>query len=128
MTNATRNGTSMTIGIDLGDRFSHIAILDGAGELIETGRIRTTPAAFEKRFSGMSSTRIAIEVGTHSPWINDLLTQAGHQVLVANPRKLRLIYANTNKNDELDAENLARRAHGPKAPFSDQTPIEGVTC
>jgi transposase len=31
-------------------------------------------------------------------------------VLVANPRKLRLIYTNKRKSDELDAENLARLA------------------
>jgi transposase len=38
------------------------------------------------------------------------LEECGHEVLVANARKLRLIYANKRKTDEIDAENLARLA------------------
>ncbi len=54
--------------------------------------------------------RIAIEAGTHSPWISRLLEERGHQVLVANARKLRLIYGEGRKTDRSDAENLARLA------------------
>jgi transposase len=54
--------------------------------------------------------RIAIEAGTHSPWASRVLEECGHEVLVANARKLRLIYSNKRKNDEIDAENLARLA------------------
>jgi transposase len=54
--------------------------------------------------------RIAIEVGTHSPWVSRLLEERGHQVLVANARKLRLIYQNKRKTDKIDAQNLARLA------------------
>ncbi len=40
-----------------------------------------------------------------------LKEECGHEVLVANPPKLRLIYAsNKRKTDEIDAENLARLA------------------
>ena len=54
--------------------------------------------------------RIAVETGTHSPWASRVLEECGHEVLVANARKLRLIYANKQKTDEIDAENLARLA------------------
>src|SRR4029453_3004309 len=54
--------------------------------------------------------RIAIEAGTHSPWVSRLLEECHYEVLVANARKLRLIYANKRKTDEIDAENLARLA------------------
>jgi transposase len=37
--------------------------------------------------------RIAIEAGTHSPWVSRVLEECGHEVLVANARKIRLIYA-----------------------------------
>jgi transposase len=47
--------------------------------------------------------RIAIEAGTHSPWASRVLEECGHEVLVANARKLRLIYANKRKTDEVDA-------------------------
>jgi transposase len=54
--------------------------------------------------------RIAIETGTHSPWVSRVLEECGHQVLMANPRKTRLIYTNKRKTDEIDAENLTRLA------------------
>ena len=47
--------------------------------------------------------RIAIEAGTHSPWDSGLIEECGHEVLVANARKLTLIYANKRKTDEIDA-------------------------
>jgi len=42
--------------------------------------------------------------------VSRVLKECGHEVLVANARKLRLIYANKRKTDEIDAENLARLA------------------
>jgi transposase len=102
----------MTAGLDLGDKYSYLCIIDTlSGEVIEEGRLRTIPEAFRRRFaSEQQPLRIAIEAGTHSPWASRLLEECGHEVLVANPRKLRLIYANKRKTDELDAENLARLA------------------
>lgn len=101
----------VTVGIDLGDRHSHLCLVDTqSGEIIEESRIPTTQKGFERRFSGCEPMRVAIEAGTHSPWISRALEGFGHEVLVANARKLRLIHAGGNKNDRLDAENLARLA------------------
>ena len=101
----------VTVGIDLGDRHSHLCLLDTpSGEVIEEGRIPTTPKGFERRFFGCEPMRVTIEAGTHSPWVSRLLERCGHEVLVANARKLRLIYGEGKKNDRLDAENLARLA------------------
>jgi hypothetical protein len=74
-----------------------------SGEVIEEGRLRTTPETLRRRFASEPSLRIAIETGTHSPWVSRLLEECGHEVLVANARKLRLIYANKRKTDEIDA-------------------------
>jgi transposase len=46
----------------------------------------------------------------HSPWVSKVLKEYGHEVLVANPRRTRLIYASKRKTDEIDAESLARLA------------------
>src|SRR5215218_4567608 len=102
----------MTAGLDLGDRYSYLCLIDTlSGEVIEEGRLRTTPEALGRRFaSERPPMRIAIEAGTHSPWVSRVLEGLGHEVLVANARKLRLIYANKRKTDEVDAENLARLA------------------
>ena len=79
--------------------------------MIEEGRLRTTPEAFRRRFtSEQTPMRLAIEAGTHSPWATSVLEECGHEVLVANARKHRLIYANKQKTDEIDAEILARVA------------------
>jgi transposase len=54
--------------------------------------------------------RIALEVGGHSAWVSELLKELGHEVIVANARKLRMIFQSDSKNDRLDAEQLARVA------------------
>lgn len=100
----------MTIGLDVGDTHCQVCVLDAAGEVVEEGRVRTTPEALERRFGSASSVRIALEVGQHSPWISRLLSESGHEVIVANARKLRLIYDNDRKNDRVDAQYLARLA------------------
>ncbi len=102
--------TNSTIGIDIGDLTSHICVLDGAGNVIETGTVATTPEAFAKRFERVDATRIAIEVGGQSAWIEESLSGLGHDVIVANARRLRMIYENESKSDEVDAEQLARVA------------------
>jgi transposase len=105
------DSSSITAGLDLGDRYSHLCLIDTqSGEVIEESRITTSPKALQRRFSGCESMLIALEVGTHSPWVSRLLKDLGHKVLVANARKLRLIYAQRRKNDRLDAQNLARLA------------------
>ena len=99
---------SVTIGLDVGDRYSRFCVLDDEGRVIEEGRVRTTPEALARRFGNQERARVVLEVGTHSPWISELLGQLGHEVLVANPRRLRLIYGEPDKSDRLDAEHLAR--------------------
>lgn len=100
----------MTVGIDLGDEHSHFCALDNTGEILEEGRLKTTKAAFEQRFKSAARMRIAIEASTHSPWVSILLKEAGHEVIVANPRKLRMIFTSDSKNDRFDASQLARVA------------------
>jgi transposase len=101
----------MTAGLDLGDKYSYLCLIDQqSGEVIEEGRLRTTPETLRGRFASERPLRIAIEAGTHSPWVSRVLEGCGHEVLVANARKLKLIYANKRKTDEVDAENLARVA------------------
>jgi transposase len=98
----------ITVGIDLGDRYSEFCVLDQNGTVVDDGRLRTTQDAFRRYFGGSAPMIVVIEVGTHSPWASRLLEECGHEVLVANARKVRLIYASDNKTDKVDAESLAR--------------------
>ena len=101
---------TLTIGLDLGDRNSYYCVVNEVGELVLEQKITTTAKALQAAFGAMPCSRIALEIGTHSPWISRLLRQWGHEVIVANARKVRLIGESRKKDDRLDAQTLARLA------------------
>ena len=111
---------SLTIGLDLGDRMSQLCVLDSMGEIVEETRVATTKSGFTRVFDveRLGKCRVAMEVGTHSPWVSRLLREMGHEVLVADSRKLRFIYQNRGKTDRVDAESLARVARMDPALLS----------
>jgi len=100
----------LTVGLDLGDRNSWYCVVDETGQIQLEQRVRTSEQALQGVFGAMPRSRIALEIGTHSPWISRLLSQLGHQVIVANARKVRLIGESRKKDDRLDAQTLARLA------------------
>jgi len=102
------DGALQVIGVDLGDRHSQVCVLDIDGEVTEESRLSTTAAAFSRHFGGRPRSRVVLETGTHANWVHDLLAGAGHEVLVANARKVRAISANERKSDTVDARMLAR--------------------
>src|ERR1700678_1348319 len=53
----------ITIGIDLGDRFSHCCVLGPDGKILTEGRLRSTPETMARHFRDLPPSRIAIEVG-----------------------------------------------------------------
>ena len=110
MIESTSATLTMTIGIDIGDRASQLCVLDEHGSLIEEGKTPTTREAIRARFVSTPRSRIAIETCTHSAWIERVLVECGHEVIVANPRKVALISRNLRKTDRNDAETLARIA------------------
>jgi transposase len=97
------------IGFDLGDRVSHLCVLDmGTGDIIGRRRCRTTNEGVREAFAGVPRARIALEVGTHSAWVSRVLGEIGHEVFVADARQLAFIFKAHDKSDRADAENLAR--------------------
>ena len=100
----------LTIGLDLGDRSSCCCVLDENGEIIREQKIPTTPEGMQQTFGKMARSRIAMETGTHSPWVSRVLTELGHEVIVAHAQKVRLIVKSRRKDDRLDARTLARLA------------------
>jgi transposase len=100
----------LTIGVDLGDRSSSYCVLDENGEIILEQKLPTTPEAMKQTFGRMPRSCIAMETGTHSPWVSRVLTELGHEVIVAHAQKVRLIVKSRRKDDRLDARTLARLA------------------
>src|SRR5271169_2240958 len=100
----------LTIGLDLGDRNSWYCMVDEDGQIRLEQRVRTNAKALQEIFGALPRCRIALETGTHSPWISRLLHGLGHEVIVANARRVRLIGESRKKDDRLDAQTLARLA------------------
>ena len=100
----------LTIGLDLGDRWSFYCVLDEAGNIIVEQKVPTTAEGMKQTFARIPRSLIALETGTHSPWISRLLTELGHEVLVAHAQKVELITKSNRKDDRHDARTLARLA------------------
>lgn len=99
----------LTIGLDLGDRQSHLCGVDAAGVVVCRETVATTQAAITRRFARLARCRVVLEVGTHSPWLSRLLAGLGHEVFVANPSAMYGAKRRRRRNDRLDAEFLARQ-------------------
>jgi len=100
----------LTIGVDLGDKTSRYCVLDREGNVLFERSTATTKKGLAQAFASMGASRIAMEVGTHSPWVKRLLESWNHEVIVANAHRVRLITESTRKDDRLDARKLARLA------------------
>jgi transposase len=107
----SKYSTDFFVGVDLGDREDQVCVLDREGLIVESDIVENTILGingFFDRFDQPRKVLVAVETGTHSPWVSQLLEARGFRVLVGNARKLRLIWDSTNKTDQRDAEMLAR--------------------
>ena len=116
MTNGSRHefealvSMSEAVGLDLSDKSATLVVVDAMGNISGEGKIPLSGESLRKAFGRRKATRIAIEVGTHSPWVSRLLYELGHEVIVANARQVKLLRENRRKNDREDALILARLA------------------
>lgn len=105
---SAKEDQTLTVGIDLGDQYSLLCILEPDGSISEESRVRTTPVALTRQLERLPASLVVLEVGTHSPWLSRLVEELGHTCIVANPSKVRLIAESSQKTDRSDAEILAR--------------------
>ena len=99
-----------TIGLDLGDKRHAICVLNAAGEIVDERTITNHRESLRRMAKKYPDARVALEVGSHSPWVSRFLKEQGLEVFVANPRKFRAVYQSDRKSDERDAQMLARMA------------------
>jgi transposase len=97
----------LTVGVDLGDQWSHYYILGLEGETLAAGQLRTTQQHIVEFFQALNAARVVFELGTHSPWVQEVVCGCGHEVLVANPRLMEGSKRCNRKNDLIDANKLA---------------------
>jgi hypothetical protein len=104
-----------TLGLDLGDRSHYVCVLDATGQIIHEGPLLNERVALALLLAKYPAATVALEAGTHSPWISRYLTELGATVIVANPRKLHAITRHERKCDRRDAVMLARLARADVA-------------
>lgn len=105
---ATEQQGPYWIGLDLGDRTSRFCMLNERSKVVERGSVATRKEDLTRMFGRYAGNAIALEVGSHSPWVSRLLGELKLDVVVANPRKVKLIAQSRKKSDDKDAEELAR--------------------
>ena len=98
----------LTVGVDLGDQWSHFCILGLQGETLSEGQLPTRQEEVAEFFQTLPAARVVMEVGTHSPWMQEVIAGEGHEVVVANPRLMEGSKRRKRKNDRIDAKKLAR--------------------
>lgn len=98
----------LTAGVDLGDQWSNYCILGLGGETLAEGQFRTRRQEVGEFFQGLAMSRVVFEVGTHSAWVREVIAGLGHEVLVANARRMEGSKRRRRKNDRIDAAKLAR--------------------
>jgi transposase len=98
----------LTVGVDLGDQWSNYCILGLGAETLAEGQFRTRRQEVGEFFQGVAISRVVFEVGTHSAWVREVIAGLGHEVLVANARRMEGSKRRRRKNDRIDAAKLAR--------------------
>lgn len=104
--------TDLFIGLDVGDRRTHACVIDADDEVVERFAFPTTREALKEALKRYRSCKVVLEVGSQSPWMSSFLRDLGHDVLVADARKVRQFTKDNHKTDKRDAELLARLLRG----------------
>ncbi len=98
---------TVAVGIDVGDKSSQVCAKDAAGAVVWEKKVRTTEAGFRGALGTLAPCRIVMEAGGQTRWIKACLETLGHEVKVADARKLRRIFQSESKSDVRDARELA---------------------
>lgn len=108
MAHSTSPVSSITVGLDVGDKRIHFEAVDGARQTVRSGSFATSRAELEKALAPFPGAKVVLEAGSQSPWMSRVLRAQGYDVLVADPRRVELISKDPRKSDRRDAALLAR--------------------
>ena len=96
------------VGMDVHKEITVIVVLHEAGHLESRSPVKTKAEHFRAFFRGLSGkVKVALEEGTHSAWLSQLIKPLVAEVTVCDPRHHQLI-GEGNQSDEDDTETLAR--------------------
>jgi transposase len=105
-----------TIGLDLSDRTFRYCELNRSGEIVDEGQLKLDRATVRRYLASKpTGARVALETGTHSAWVRDMIEQVGLEAVVANARELKAVTGRSHRTDHHDARQLARLARVDRA-------------
>lgn len=107
MRNPTVADTSITIGLDVGDRTTHYCVLNAKRRVVARGTFATLLSGVRKSLGALPRGQVVLEAGSQSPWLSRELRRLGFAVQVADPRRVQLISRDPRKTDRRDAHTLA---------------------
>jgi transposase len=114
-----------SVGIDLHRNRSHIAVIDGNGELSLSQRITNSRETFLELLGGLEGeTQVAVEATYGWEWLAELLEDAGYDIHLAHPLRTRAIAAARVKTDAVDARTLAHLLRAELLPEAYVAPRE----
>lgn len=115
-----------TLGIDVHKHTSTLVLINDNNEALLEHTIRSHPSDFNRQLKefpvSLKETRVALEPVGPWRWITTLLAEAGMEIHIANPRKVRLIAESTQKTDRNDAYMLARLLQSGYFPEARKVP------
>ena len=124
-------GHKLTIGLGHGDRWSFYCVLDEAGKIILEQKVSATLEAIKQTFGKIPRSLIALETGTHFPWLSRLLKELGHAVLVAHAQRSTVKHNRVRQSQRvgplLRSRRNSRSSTGapPSRIIATRTPSEG---
>ena len=96
------------IGVDLHKKIITVCVMDQNRAVLARKTLSCDQSdqivAFFRQFRPF---KVVIEATANYPWLVDLLDPLAERVVLANPRKLRVIAESIKKTDRLDAQILA---------------------
>ena len=104
--------SGLYVGLDVGDRKTHACVLDKDGAVIDRFAFTTESGELASAFALYRECRVALEVGSQSPWMSASLRQLGHDVIVADARRVAAFIRGGRKTDRRDAETIAKLLRG----------------
>lgn len=114
-----------SVGIDLHRNRSHVAVIDGNGELSLSRRIVNGRETFLELLGGLEGeSQIAVEATYGWEWLAELLEDAGYDIHLAHPLRTRAIAAARVKTDAVDAKTLAHLLRADLLPEAYVAPRE----
>jgi len=108
MTQVTAERSPLTIGLDVGDTFTHFCVLDAERKVLHRGKFKTGQGGLRYALKRWRGALVVLEAGSQSPWMSRALAAEGYAVHVADPRRVQLLSKDPRKSDRRDAETLAR--------------------